>query len=420
MSDATALIDGLVANATQYVPKDDRLVSCESFDYDEDLPPRKLIQINRCKSYAQGFLSLTGASGGTGKSSLSIVEELSLVTGRDLFLPDRPLLKCGRKRVWSMSLEDDKTEHRRRVIAAMRHYNIKREDMDGFYFVTYKRDSPISVAISGRDGFIVSPQVDDIKQIVRERGIEVMTVDPFVNTHDVAENDNSAMNRVADLWRSIAQECDVAVSLTHHIRKSNGLEVDVESLRGAVSLTAAARLVRTLSPMSTQEAESFGIHEDRRRFYFWCNPSGKPNITPPATSRIWYHMASVDLANGDDHWESDNVGVCERWKAPDSLDGVTGGDVEELARRIGQASDEYLLTHCRESYQAGDTWIGHLIAEILEVDVDDDKGVARIKKVIAEWTKHDVLRKVSIEDKSRKKRPCLTLGKRAKISGDEP
>lgn len=214
----------------------DRLVVCKPFDFESNIPPRKLIEINGCKSYALGFLSVTGAAGGTGKSSLAIVEELSLAIGRDLFLPDRPPLKCGRKRVWSMSLEDDETEHRRRVLAAMRHYDVTQSDIGDNYRVTYKADSPIELARADRQtGFVVTPQVDEIKATVAREQIDVINVDPFVNTHGVPENDNGAMNKVADVWRSIAQECKVAVGLTHHFRKTgSSVEVSAEDLRGTV------------------------------------------------------------------------------------------------------------------------------------------------------------------------------------------
>lgn len=393
-----------------------RVVVCKPFDFDAEIPPRKLIEIYGCKSYAQGFLSLTGAAGGTGKSSLAIVEELSLAMGVDLFLPNRPRLKCGAKRVWSMSLEDDETEHRRRVIAAMRFYRLDASLLADNYLVTYKADSPINVGLMSREaGFVVSPQVDEIKAIICEHGIEVVNVDPFVNTHSINENDNGAMNKVADQWRSIAQECNAAVGLTHHIRKTGDArnEVSAEDLRGAVSLTAAARLVRILAPLSANEALTFGIESERRRFYFWINPSGKPNIVPPATNRVWCHMASVNLDNGDDQWDSDNVGVCEAYEPVDSLNGVTGRDVEELRRRLMNASEDFLVKHCRKDAQANEeAWIGCLIAEIVGLDVDDDMDKANIKRIIKAWIKAKVLEEVRLQNpKSNSKAPCLMLGK---------
>jgi hypothetical protein len=391
------------------------VVICKKFDFNSPIPPRHTIELNGCISYALGFLSVTGAAGGTGKSSLGNVEEVSLAIGRDLFLPDRPALKCGRKRVWSMSLEDDETEHRRRFTATMRHYGISAADIDDHYRVTYKTDSPIEIArISGYDGVVISPQVDRIKRIIQEQRIDVVVVDPFVNTHQVPENDNGAMNKVADLWRSIAQECGVSIMLTHHIRKTNGTEVDAESLRGAVSLVAAARLVRVLATMSAKEAQTLSIKDDRRRFYFWVNPSAKANIAPPSASRVWYHMASVNLGNGDGQWDDDKVGVVESWQKPDSLDGVTGNHVQELARRLLDVPDAFLVEHCRKDPQARQRWIGYLIGEVVELDPDDESDRARIKRIVSEWLRAKVLEEVKIKGDDRKDKPCLRLGNSAK------
>lgn len=396
------------------VDKKARKLICKPFDFESPVPPRKLIEINGCKSYAQGFLSVTGASGGTGKSSLAIVEELSLALGYDLFKSNRPSLRCGRKRVWSMSLEDDEAEHRRRVIAAIRHYGVKADDLVGHYMVTYKADSPVEVGfIDKTKGFVVSPQVEEIKDSIVRYGIEIINVDPFVSTHGVSENDNGAMNKVADVWRSIAQECNVALGLTHHIRKSGaGHEIGAEDLRGAVSLTSAARLVRVLAPMSQDEAKAFGVPEDQRRFHFWVNPSAKANITPPATSRIWYHMASVSLDNGIDTWDGDNIGVVEAWETPDRLEGVSHRHVDELARRLLGATDTFLLEHCRKDVQS-DGWIGYLIAEILGSDIKNDLEKNRIKRIIKEWLHVKVIAETKLKDEKRRDRACFCLGNSA-------
>jgi hypothetical protein len=394
-------------------------VVCKPFDYTSAIPPRMIIEINHCKSYALGFISLTGAAGGTGKSSLAIVEELSLALGVDLFHPERKPLKCGRMKVWSMSLEDDETEHRRRVLAAIKFYNINPVDLAGYYFVTYKADSPIEIGIVSREiGFIATPQVEQIKSTIAKHGINVINVDPFVNTHGVPENDNGAINKVADLWRGIAQETITAIGLAHHLRKAGGAEVTSSDLRGAGALEAAARLVRVLAPMSADDAKRAKIEEERRRFYFWVNPSAKANIVPPATKRSWYHLASVDLENAKDLWESDSIGVVERWDVPDSMDSVTGLHVQKLAALLQGVDDTYLAEHCRDS-SASPKWIGNLIAEIMDVDISDPGERNAVKQIIKGWVASGVLIPTKIPDASRQLRGCFALGSAAQMSSFE-
>ena len=400
------------------VETEQRVLVIKPFDFQSTIPPRQLITIGGMKSYAKGFLSVTGAAGGTGKSSLAIVEELSLALGVDLFHPEREPLKCGRQRVWSMSLEDDELEHRRRVMAAIYHYRIDPAKLIGWYFVTYKNDSPINVAIFDKmGGFLVSPQVEEIERTIKEREIDVINVDPFVNTHSCPENDNVTMNKVADIWRSLAQRNNVALTLTHHIRKVGaGGEVTADDLRGAVSLISAARLVRVLAPMTQTEAASYGIEPGRARFYFWVNPTAKANIVPPAEKRSWFHMASWHLDNATNEWDEDVLGVVEAWEPPSSMDGVTAEDVVALAAKLRYADPMFLLSRCRESAQST-AWIGNLIGEILDIDTTDPQGKVKVKSIIKAWVESNVLRVQDVRSEvERKNRKCFVLGPAAKMS----
>ena len=384
-----------------------------------NIPPRKIISIGGMKCFAKGFLSLTGAAGGTGKSSLAIVEELSLVYGLDLLahMPTDhecpfPPLKCGRQRVWSMSLEDDEEEHQRRVVAALMHYKLDPAHLEGWYFVTYKSDSPVNVAILGRDGYLVSPQVEEIEKAVRDNQIDVLMVDPFVNTHSIPENDNGNMNKVADIWRSIAQKLKIITNLTHHIRKQSGMsEVSSDDLRGAVALVGAARLVRVLAPMSKEEAGKLGVAEDRRRFHFWVNPSAKANIVPPATSRHWFHLASVDLGNAQDYWESDSIGVVEYWQPTVDTSLVTGDSHVRVYKVMSDQSDEFLSNRCRVNQRAKEKQYGYLIGSALGLDFEDLADKKKINNLIDAWLAKGVLKKKEVKGSNRNISPCYWMEK---------
>ncbi len=396
-------------------------IAIKPFAYREgqDISPRKIISLGGMKCFAKGFLSVTGAAGGTGKSSLAIVEELSLVYGVDLLahMPTEhycpfPPLKFGRQRVWSMSLEDDEEEHQRRVVAAIQHYKLDPQLLDGWYFVTYKADSPVNVASLGKDGYVISPQVPQIKSAVAHNKIDVLMVDPFVNTHSIPENDNGSMNKVADVWRSIAQELGIVTNLTHHIRKHNGMnEVSSDDLRGAVALVGAARLVRVLAPMNREEASKLGVDEEKRRFYFWVNPSAKANITPPASSRHWFHLASVDLGNARECWESDSIGVVEYWQPTidDSL--ASDSNHAKVYLAMGAQEDELLLNRCRTNKQSGLKHFGFLVGDALGIDFADAVNKRKIGILINTWLSRGIIREEFVLDASRKPRPCYRMKK---------
>jgi hypothetical protein len=56
---------------------------------------------------------------------------------------------------------------------------------------------PIVIAEQTRDGAkIAVPVVDAVMETIRSNRIDVMTVDPFVSSHRVTENDNNAIEMV--------------------------------------------------------------------------------------------------------------------------------------------------------------------------------------------------------------------------------
>jgi hypothetical protein len=80
------------------------------------------------RHYVPTFVSVTVAPGGVGKSSLSLVEAIAMVTGRDL-LGVRPR---KRLRVWVWNGEDPVDELRRRISAICLHYKIDPDELDGW------------------------------------------------------------------------------------------------------------------------------------------------------------------------------------------------------------------------------------------------------------------------------------------------
>ncbi|WP_386684161.1 AAA family ATPase [Loktanella sp. R86503] len=352
------------------------------------IPPRPWVY---GRHLLRGQASVTVAPGGLGKSSLSIVEGLAMVTGRDL-LGDH--VHGGPKSVWLFNLEDPRDELERRIAAAMQLHGIGGNNLGDRLHIDSGRDRPLCTAIQTRDGaHIIEPVFDDLARQIRGRKIDVLVVDPFVSSHQVGENDNGAIDLVAKKWAKLADECNCAIELVHHTRKTNGDEATTEAARGASALLSAARSGRVLNRMTKDERESAGIPADDLSTYFAVTRD-KANLAP-AGARQWRHMASVQLANGDD------VGVAEPWTWPDTFDGMTVKDLLAVQNAIEGKYPRY-------SDQAGDDWAGVIVADVLGMDTTTDRK--RIKKIIETWIKAGALVKVMHEDKKRMKRPCLEVG----------
>jgi hypothetical protein len=89
------------------------------------IPPRGWLLGN---TFCRKFLSSLLGGGGSGKTAVRIAQTLAMATKRPL-TGEHVFVRC---RVLFVCLEDNIDELRRRVRAAMIHYNIKAEDVQGW------------------------------------------------------------------------------------------------------------------------------------------------------------------------------------------------------------------------------------------------------------------------------------------------
>lgn len=360
------------------------------------------------RHYARGFLSATVGAGAAGKSSRSKMDQISMVIGRNLDtgepIPGGPL------RVWALDLEDPMEEAQRRIQAVCLRYRVTAADIGGRLFLNSGRDRSIKVASETRDGLVLSSaDIEALKAQLIAHRIDVLIIDPYVASHAIGENDNTKQDAVAQVWRSIATDCNVSVEALHHVRKANGQELTIDDVRGAGAFVNAARSVRLLSTMSPEDARKFGISEERRRFYTWLNPHAKANMAPPVNVREWYESESVELGNGDGVRPGDSIGVSVRWSPPDAMDDVTAADVLKLQAELRAMPLDRLQDECRV-YRNSNGWIGRIVGRLMDIDVTDDQGRSQIERIVSEWARCGILRRAEFKDTKGKTRPYYTLG----------
>jgi len=349
------------------------------------IPPRPWLY---ARHMIRGQASVTVAPGGVGKSSMTLVEALAMVSGRELLGE----WNAGPLNVWVFNLEDPRDELNRRVVGAMMHHGVAPDEVEGRLYLDTGRERELCTAVQMREGAqIMRPVMADLEREIKSRKIDVLVIDPFVSSHQVNENDNGAIDLVAKEWARLADRCNCAIELVHHTRKTNGEEATTESARGASALLGAARSARVLNKMGDKEKDEAGLKDDPATYF--AVTRDKANLAP-AGKRIWRRMASVDLGQGD------QVGVCEAWTYPDTFDGFTSQDL----RRVQRALDGI---EARFSSQTDD-WAGVIVADVLDLDADADKK--RITRMIAAWLKSGALRKVKIKDANRIERPVIEVG----------
>ena len=329
--------------------------------------------------YIRSNVSVLASAGGVGKTSMQIVEALAICTGRPL-LGEPVHEPCN---VWIVNLEDPLEELQRRVAAAMMHYNVTADEIRGKLFLDAGRDMNIIFARQDREGITVDDAlVDYLTAKITENNIGLVSIDPWVAATGINENDNVAMNAAVGAVRAVCDVTDCAASLVHHIRKGNGDDANVDSIRGAGSLLGAARAARVINRVSQEDALKLGVSETEALGIFRVD-DGKSNMAPPAAKAVYRRMVGVKLPN------QEYVGVAVAFSMPDLFDGVSAKDAMKVQRDVGQAAQrgEFM----RQNPQAKQ-WVGNIVALHLELDVDKKHEKAKVNAIVKKWIETDVLR----------------------------
>jgi AAA domain len=228
------------------------------------IPPRQFLF---GRHYQRRTAGATVAPGGTGKSSLIMVEGVSMATARNL-LGEEPK---ERSRVWYHNGEDSMDELNRRVAAICQYYDIPLTELEGWFFMTSGNEVPLRVAQGYGNLNIDHRLVKCITEQIGDNRIDVAGFDPFVTLHSVSEKDPGKVDTVARIFTRISDVRNCAIELSHHTRKllpGSEDDITIDDARGAGSLKDALRAVRLLNYMSKSDADGAGIDELERTSYF--------------------------------------------------------------------------------------------------------------------------------------------------------
>ena len=357
---------------------------------EDQIPPREWVW---GRHYIRKFLSVTTAAGGTGKTAITLAEAVAMASGSDFMGPT-----TDRRKVWIWNLEDPFWEIQRRLVGIIKHFEVKPEKIWGQLFVNSGRETPLVIARSTSLGTVPTPMVEQVITEIKKHQIDAVIVDPFISSHQVGENDNEAIDRVAKLWGEVADQGNCSIELVHHVRKgpsSGAGDATVADARGASALVDAARHVRRIVRMTPAEARDAGI--DEKEFWRYSREAdSKDNLAPPSTDSTWRKMVSVELENGD------NVGVPEPWAWPDAFSDVTTYDLRAVQRAVADGQ-------WREHPRSPD-WVGYAVADVLEVDVEDPAKKAKVKQLLKTWISNEVLEIEEQKDDKRRVKKFVRVG----------
>ena len=295
------------------------------------------------KHYQRRTVSGTVAPGGTGKSSLVMVESISMATGRNLLDEEikEPI------RVWYHNGEDNFLELQRRVAGICRHYDILMSELKDRFFMTSGNEVPLRVA-EGYNNIRLQTDhrlIKCITEAIGDNKIDVAILDPLVTLHGVPENSPGQMDQVVRIFTRMADTQNCAIDLSHHTRKlppgSSSDDVTIDDMRGAGAVKDALRAVRMLNLMTSKDAQDAGVMELECPSYFRIDRA-KGNYSAPAKTATWRRFVNVDLPNGD------GVGVVAPWLFP----GQDGAPSPEKTA-TEQKADHVFLEILRRLFLAG-------------------------------------------------------------------
>ncbi|MBF0341346.1 MAG: AAA family ATPase [Magnetococcales bacterium] len=249
----------------------------------------------------KGQVSILVAPPGNSKSTCALHIGLAVVTGRSDILG---IKVHSREAVWIFNNEDDLAEAARRISAASIFHKISNADLEingqHALFSNSGDERPLRIAKWGEDNKELIPADRNyLIQAIIDRGIGVLIVDPFAETHPGNENSNEDVGTVARMFRSIAKRANCAVLIIHHTNKppqasSEGRAGNMHTARGASSLMGVARIAMTLESMSERDALRYGIPEEERGLYIRLDDS-KANMALMASAPMWFKKVSVPV-----------------------------------------------------------------------------------------------------------------------------
>jgi hypothetical protein len=341
-------------------------------------PPRGWLLGN---IFARKFMSSLLADGGVGKTALRYAQLLSLATERSL-TGDYVFQRC---KVLIISLEDDADELRRRILAASLHYGIDRSELRGWLFLSAPgADAGKLMTLDKRGRAVRGFLADNLEAAVCAHKIDIVSIDPFVKSHSVEENSNSAIDDVVQVLTDLADRHNIAVDAPHHTSKGMADPGNASRGRGASAMKDGARLVYTLAVMSPEEAKAFGVSEEQRRLLIRMD-SGKVNIAPPLRAAKWFRLVGVPLGNATDMYPNgDEVQTVEVWTPPDTWVGL---DADLLCRILADIAAG--LPDGNRYTEAPNA--GARAAWRVVVKYAPEKTEAQAREIIKTWIKNEVL-----------------------------
>ncbi len=348
----------------------------------------------------RGHLTALYAAGGVGKSVFALIIGMHVAAGRKEF---GKVAIQRRAKVAVLSVEEDDDELDRRLAGIALTYGIVQPEIDEwFYRIRIKAPALLAWIKDPRKSHLeATAKFTELLKQLKALGIEVVILDPIIELWEGEENNNMHIRAFASQLRDdLARELNMAVLITHHVRKGTVTPGDVDAGRGGGALSNTTRIGHTMTAMTAEMAAMLGVDEHRDKIRV---DRGKGSYSANATYAYWFiwHTVTLDNAEGDE--PGDQVGVLKPWSPPGLFSGIDSVQINELldviAAGIGPPEERERYTM---STRAVERCIIPLAADILGVDPPKAKEILKL------WLKTKLLTEIDyISPAQRKTRKGL-------------
>lgn len=241
------------------------------------------------------------APGGAGKSTLQLVVAIHLALGLDLWGYRNMTGRWWKSVIYDS--EDSLGEMSSRLYAICTALNLDPIlAASRIALVSGKTHTKLRLVNGGQNPSVNMESATWLVQMASDPDVAMVALNPLNKLHSANGNDNVQMTFVMETLEALAETCDVALFLAHHVSKPSGstarMAGNANIGQGAATIVDSSRKAFTLVPPDDQDVSHFALTPTEKRMLVRLDDA-KQNRTLGREEALWLKRISVTLWNGE-------------------------------------------------------------------------------------------------------------------------
>jgi hypothetical protein len=246
-----------------------------------------------------------------------------------------------------------------------------------------------------------------LKQLLTERGVEVLGLDPLVGLHTIPENANSEMNDLIMSIKGVTETCKVATLLAHHDKKNIGNrdvgDASQDDARGAGTITTPMRVMLSMKRLSKSDIKRLNIPPEDVPNVFSLSKGAKSNYSARDNGSRLFELTSVHATNGNEEHGPDSTLALRPYKLRATGPQISDDERDTILAEI--AKGEF-----RSDPQANGPLV-EFVSQLVGVDSGDADWRKQVNGLLVEWLSAGWIVKEKAKVKGHKREvPVYKLG----------